>query len=106
MNTIFLTFFLILVNILILIPLKKIICLDKITNDLVFIYLSNLILLFSLIYFIYFNYIIMFCFYISFFLMIFAYLLIYNIKNILGRYNIFSIPYFILSVYIFSNVSK
>lgn len=96
--------FTILSNVLLFIPIKKIISLKKIDNDFLFIILSNIIFQFSIFCFfkIYHNIII--SFYLAFFLMIFAYLLIYNIKNILGKYQIYSLPYFIFNVYIFVKI--
>jgi len=104
MNTLILTIGIILTNVLLVFPLTKIIYLDKMNNDLLFIYLSNLIITISFIFFFIINSNLMFSFYISLFQMIFSYLLNYNIKNCLGKYNIYSIPYFFFSVYIFSNI--
>lgn len=102
MNTLLLTISIIITNILIIIPLTKIIYLNKLNNDLVFIYLSNVILTISFILFFIISNDLFYSFYNSFFQMIFSYLLIYNIKNQLGKYNLLSIPYFILWVFIFS----
>lgn len=104
MNTLTLTIALIITHLFLFVPLKKIIIQDKINNDLLFIFLSNIILTISFIFFYIFISNIMFSFYISLFQMIFSYLLIFNIKNILGKYNFFSIPYFVFWVFIFSKV--
>lgn len=104
MNTFTLTLTIIITHLLLFVPFKKIIIQDKINNDLLFIYLSNVILTISFIFFYILVPIIMFSFYISLFQMIFSYLLIFNIKNILGKYNLFSLPYFVFWVFIFSKV--
>ncbi len=104
MNIFLLILILIIINFLILIPLSKIVYNDKMNNDLLFIYLSNIILTiaFLLFFMILDNY--FFTFYIAFFQMIFAYLLIFNIKNILGKYNFISLPYFVVWVFIFAKL--
>lgn len=104
MNTLLLTIAIIITNILIFIPLTKIIYLNKLNNDLIFIYLSNVILTISFIIFFILSNNLFFAFYNAFFQMVFSYLLIYNIKNLFGKYNVFSIPYFILWVFIFSKI--
>jgi hypothetical protein len=104
MNVLLFTITMIITNILLFIPIGKIIYLNKVSDDLLFIFLSNIILLISLLIFFIFKYNPMFSFFISLFQMIFAFLLIYNIKNILGKYNVFSIPYFFYSVYVFCNI--
>ncbi len=85
-------------------PIKKIILKEKIDNDFLFIYISNLLLLFAFFYYYIFACDLFFSFFVSLFLMIFSYLLIYHIKNILGKYQFLSLPYFFLCVYIFSFV--
>jgi hypothetical protein len=104
MNILLFTISIIITNILIFIPISKIIYLDKINDDFIFIYLSNIILIVGLSIFLFFKFNPIFLFFISLFQMIFAFLLIYNIKNILVKYNIFSIPYFFLSVFIFCKI--
>lgn len=89
---------------LLIFPIKKIISQNKIDNDLLFILLSNLILLLGFLYFFIILNHLFTSFFISLFLMIFAYLLIYHIKNILGKYEIFSLFYFLTSVYNFSSI--
>jgi hypothetical protein len=104
MNVLLFTITMIITNILLLLPITKIISLDKLDGDFLFIYLSNIILLFGLFIFLILKISPIFSFFTSLFQMIFAFLLIYNIKNILGKYNILSIPYFFYSVYIFSKI--
>lgn len=85
-----------------LIPIIKIIMNDKLDNNSIFLYLSNYILLFSiLVFYNYFNNYI-YSFIISVFLMIFSFLLIRDFKSKMGYYQILSIPYFILTIYMFS----
>lgn len=104
MNTLLLTMAMIITHLLLFIPISKILIQDKLDNDLLFIYLSNVILTTSFIisYILLSN--IMLSFYLSFFQMVFSYLLTYNIKNILGKYNLFSLPHFVLWVFIFSKI--
>lgn len=104
MNTLLIILILIVINLLNCFPLIKIIKKDKMNNDLLFIGISNSILTISFLFFYIFVPNLMFAFYIAFFEMIFAYLLIFNIKNILGRYSLYTIPYFFVWVYIFSNL--
>ena len=85
-------------NVLLLFSLGKIIKQDVMTNDLLFIYLSNLILLVSNIIFFFILDKLMISFYISLFLMIFSYMLIFNIKDCLKSYQLFSLPYFVVCV--------
>ncbi len=91
-------------HLLLLFPIKKIILENKIDNDFLFIYISNLLLLLALCYYFIISSVLFFSFFISLFLMIFSYLLIYHIKNLLGRYHLCSIPYFFLNVYTFSTI--
>ncbi len=91
-------------HLFLLFPIKRIILEDKIDNDFLFIYISNLILLLALCYYFIISSVLFFSFFISLFLMVFSYLLIYHIKNLLGKYHPFSLPYFFLSVYTFANI--
>ncbi len=104
MSTFLLIITLLLTNTILLIPIKKIIIENKITDDFIFFYLSNIILTFAFLLFFSVLSNFTFAFYIAFFHMIFSYLLIYHIKNILGKYNLYSLPFFILWVYIFSKI--
>lgn len=104
MQNLLFTIAFILTHLLLFIPFKRMISLDKIDNDFLFIYLSNIILLIGFFYFFILASNFLFSFFISLFLMIFSYLLIYHIKNTLGQYQIFSLPYFFLSVYIFAKI--
>lgn len=104
MINLYLTIGFVFTHFLLLIPIKKIILEDKIDNDFLFIYISNLILLFTLFYFFILSNHLFFSFFTSFFFMIFSYLLIYHIKNLLGKYQLFTLPYFFLSVYTFSTI--
>lgn len=104
MNALVLTIAIVITHLLLFIPLGAIITKEKMNNDILFIYLSNVILTIAFLFFFISIYHLMFSFYISFFQMIFSYLLIFNIKNNLKKYNLLSIPHFILWVYIFSNV--
>lgn len=104
MNTLLLLLIIILTNILLGPAIKKIISQNKLNNDFVFIYLSNVILMIAfLLFYVYLN-ILSFSFYIAFFQMIFAFLLIFNLKNILGKYQIISLPYFFLWIYVFAKI--
>lgn len=104
MQNLLLTIGFIMTQLLLLIPIRKIILLDKIDNDFLFIYLSNLLLLFAFFYTFLFKNDLFLSFFMSLFLMIFSYLLTYHIKNLFGKYNLFSLPYFFLCVYTFSNI--
>ena len=86
------------------IPICKIVWYDKLDNDLSFLMCANYIFIFLLS--IIFNYQnnLVYSILISFTLMIFAYLLIRKIKNILDHYQLLSIPYFILTIFVFSNI--
>ncbi len=89
-------------HLLLVFPIKKIIIFEKLDNDFLFIYISNLILLLALFYYFILLGHLFFSFFISLFFMIFSYLLIYHIKNLLGKYQLLSFPYFFLSVYTFA----
>jgi len=91
----------IITSLLLFIPLKKTLTLLIFDNDLIFIYLSNMLLLISLYFF--FNELFI-SFYLSLFLMIFSYLLVYHFKNLLGSYQYITFPYFFSCVYTFSNI--
>ena len=86
------------------IPICKIVWYEKLDNDLTFLMCANYIFIFLLS--IIFNYQnnLVYSILISLTLMIFAYLLIRKIKSIYGHYQILSIPYFILAVFVFSNI--
>lgn len=84
------------------IPIIKIIIKDKLDNTSIFLLISNYILLFSIVvYYNYFNNYI-YSFILSILLMIMSYLLIRDIKSKLNYYQVLSIPYLILTIYIFS----
>ncbi len=102
-NNLFLIIAFFISNVLILFSLSNIIKQNVLNNDLLFIYLSNLILLVSNIisFFILDN--LMISFYTSLFLMIFAYMLIFNIKDCLKKYQLLSLPYFVICVINFAN---
>ena len=104
MHTFFLTLSFIFVHLLLCFPIKKMVLQDKIDNDFLFIYISNLILLFAFFYYFIISNQLFFSFFVSLFLMVFSYLLLYHIKNTLGKYQLFTLPYFFLSVYTFANI--
>lgn len=91
-------------NVLLLGNILKIIKLNLLNNDLLFIYLTNLILLSTVLIFYFIFSKIMISFYLSLFLMIFSYLLVYNIKNILKKDYFYCIPYFIICVINFAQI--
>lgn len=86
------------------IPICKIIWIDKLDNDLLFLILSNYILIFLLSIIFNSSYHLFYSILVSLILMIVSFLLIRKIKSIYNRYQILSIPYFIFCVYIFSNI--
>lgn len=86
------------------IPICKIIWFDKLDNDLLFLLLSNYILIFLLSIIFNSNNPLFYSILVSLFLMILAFFLIRKIKSIYNRYQILSIPYFIFCVYVFSNI--
>lgn len=100
----YLTIGFIFAHLFLLFPMKRIILEDKIDNDFLFIYISNLLLLLAFCYYFIISGILFFSFFVSLFLMIFSYLLIYHIKNLLGKYQLCSLPYFFLSVYTFASI--
>ena len=104
LNSFWLIISFIISHIFLLTTIQKIIIQSKLDNDLLFIYLSNMFLIFTFIYFFIFinNYFL--SFFISLFLMIFSYLLVYHIKNIIGKYALLTFPHFLLCVYIFANL--
>ena len=104
MQNLLLTLAFIFSHLLLFFPVHTLIIKEKIDNDFLFIYLSNLLLLFAFFYYFIFIGDLFFSFFVSLFLMIFSYLLIYHIKNIFGQYKLFSLPYFFLCVYTFSQV--
>ena len=106
MLSFFLTIGFIITHFLLVIPIKNIILKDKIDNDFLFIYLSNIILLLAFIYYFIMVNNLFFSFFLALFLMIFSYLFIYHVKNILGKYQIFSLPYFIFCIYTFVTILK
>ena len=104
MHTFFLTLSFIFTHLLLFFPIKKMVFQDKIDNDFLFIYISNHILLLAFVYYFVISSQLFFSFFVSLFSMVFSYLLIYHIKNILGKYQLLSLPYFFLSVYTFANI--
>ena len=86
------------------IPICKIVWFDKLDNDLTFLLCLNYILIFLLS--IIFNYQIHLIYSIltSLCLMIAAFFLIRKIKNIFGHYQLLSLPYFIFTIFTFSNI--
>lgn len=86
------------------IPICNIIWNDKLNNDLIFLLCVNYILMFILS--IIFNYQtnLIYSILLSLSLMIAAFFLVRKIKSIYGHYQVLSIPYFLLSVYVFSNI--
>jgi len=86
------------------IPICKIVWDDKLDNDLIFLLCSNYILIFLLS--IIFNYQtnLIYSILLSLTLMISAFILIRKIKSIFGHYQLLSIPYFIFTVFVFSNI--
>ncbi len=91
-------------HLLFIFPIKKIIQQEKMDNDFLFIYLSNLLLLFAFFYYYLFLPHLFLAFFTALFLMIFSYLLFYHTKNLLGRYQVLSFPYFFLCVFNFANI--
>ncbi len=96
-----LTIYLVFTSILLFISLLKCFKYKMIDNDLLFFYISNIILT-SI--FLYFKSDILISLIIVFFKVIFSYVLIYHLKNLIGYYQLFSIPYFLLWIYIFAKV--
>lgn len=86
------------------IPICKIIWIDKLDNDLLFLLLANYILIFLLSIIINSTNPIIYSILVSLILVIISFLLIRKIKSIFNHYQILSIPYFIFCVYIFSNI--
>jgi len=86
------------------IPICKIVWNDNLDNDLTFLMCSNYILLFLLS--IIFNYQnnLIYSILLSLTLVISSFLLIRKIKDIFGKYQILSIPYFCFCVFVFSNI--
>lgn len=85
-------------------PIKKIILMEKVDNDFVFIYISNLLLLMAFFYYFILANSLFFSFFIALFLMIFSYLFVYHIKNRLGKYQLFTLPYFFFCVFTFAKI--
>lgn len=86
------------------IPICKIIWYDKLDNNLTFLLSTNYIFIFLLSIIFSYHSNIIYSILISLTLMILSFLLIRKIKNIFGCYQLLSIPYFILSVYVFSSI--
>ena len=100
----YLMLFFVLTHLILIIPMKKVINTQKVDNDFLFIYISNLIFLSAFIYFFILANSLFFSFFFGSFLMIFSYLFVYHLKNCLGKYQLLSLPYFVLCVYTFSHV--
>lgn len=75
---------------------------NKMSKDLLFFLFANIILAFTLCIFYFYFYDEYIAFFISFLFMINNYFIVREIKHIYKRYIIYSIPYFIFSVYVFS----
>lgn len=102
MNLFFLIYIAVIVYITI--PICKIVWNDLLDNDLLFLLCSNYILAFLLtIIFSYQDYL-FYSILVSLILMIDSFLLIRKIKNIYGRYQVLTVPYFVFCVYVFSSI--
>ena len=86
------------------IPIFKLIIEDLINNNTLFLLLSNYILLFGLSILYGFYNSVFYSLIIAFILMIFAFLLIRDFKTLFGRYQLLSMPYYILTIYMFSYI--
>ena len=93
-------FFYIYSIIILIIPIIKIIIEDLLDNSSIYLCIGNYILLFSLLVLNRYIYLVL----ISGTLLVFSYLLIRDMKNKLGNYQVLSIPYFILCIYMFSYI--
>lgn len=91
-------------HLFLLFPIKKLILAEKVDHDFLFLYITNAILLLFFFYYFVILEILLASLFVSFFLMIFSYTLIYHTKNCLGKYQLFSLPYFFISVYTFANI--
>lgn len=100
----YLTIGFVIVHLFLIFPIKKIILKEKVDNDFVFIYISNLLLLMAFFYYFVLANTLFLSFFIALFLMIFSYLFVYHIKNCLGKYQLFSLPYFFFCVYTFAQI--
>ena len=86
----------------IMIPIIKIILLDKLDNNTLFILLTNYILLFGIIIFYALYTYSIYPVILAFFLMISAFYLLRDLKRHLYYYQLLSLPYFLITIYIFS----
>lgn len=84
------------------IPIIRLIIMDKLNKDTLFLLLTSYILLFSLSVFYGFYNNLYISVIIAFFLMILAFLVIRDFRNIFGKYQLLSIPYYLLTIYMFS----
>ena len=86
------------------IPICKIVWFDLLDNDLTFLLCANYILIFLLT--LIFNYrsYLVYTILVSLTLTIMSFLLVRKIRSIMGCYQLLSIPYFIFTVFVFSNI--
>lgn len=86
----------------ILIPIIKIIILDKLDNNTLFLLLTNYILLFGIIIFYALFITSIYPVILALFLMISSFFLLRDLKRQLHYYQLLSVPYFLITIYIFS----
>ena len=88
----------------IIIPICKIVWLNYLDNDLIFLLCSNYLLLFLLSLVFDYNHNLILSILISLTLVILSFFLIRKIKKIFGHYQLLSLPYFCFCVFTFSNI--
>lgn len=86
------------------ITICKIVWQDLLDNDLTFLLCCNYLLIFMLSCIFNYQTNLIYSILLSFTLMIAAFLLIRKIKSIYGHYKLLSLPYFVLSIFVFSNI--
>ena len=102
MNIFFLIYMAVIIYITI--PICKIVWQEKLDRDLTFLLCLNYILIFILTIICNSENYLVYSILLSFTLMIFAFFLIRKIKATMGRYQWLSLPYFFLTVFVFSNI--
>ena len=88
----------------IIIPICKIVWLDLLDNDLIFLLCSNYLLLFLLSIIFDYQHNLLLSILVSLTLVIFSFFLIRKMKKIFNHYQLLSLPYFCFCVFTFSNI--
>lgn len=102
MNIFFLIYMAVIIYITI--PICKIVWQEKLDKDLTFLLCLNYILIFLLTIMCSMQNYILYNVLLSFTLMIGAFFLVRKIKAIMGHYQVLSLPYFFLTVFVFANI--